>query len=147
MGKVFEDYFSELQSDIVSICLEYVDKRADVIYICCYHELGEYGMDVFYKINDVFVEKHKVNEIYSEIDVSEERQYAVLRIGNEDLLKIINLFEKYNREMPTEMKLTYDVIKNKLEATYSYDLKFTNLSKSASEVFDEWFEEVSRMRK
>ncbi|MNI56847.1 hypothetical protein D3C73_1118740 [compost metagenome] len=144
MGKVFEDYFSELQSDIVSICLEYVDKRADVIYICCYHELGEYGMDVFYKINDVFVEKHKVNEIYSEIDVSEERQYAVLRIGNEDLLKIINLFEKYNREMPTEMKLTYDVIKNKLEATYSYDLKFTNLSKSASEVFDEWFEEVSR---
>ncbi|QOS80370.1 DUF600 domain-containing protein [Paenibacillus sp. JNUCC31] len=145
MGKIFEDYFSELQSDIVSICLEYVDKRADVIYICCYHELGEYGMDVFYKINDVFVEKHKVNEIYSEIDVSEERQYALLRIGNEDLLKIINLFEKYNREMPTEMKLTYDVIKNKLEATYSYDLKFTNLSKSASEVFDEWFEEVSRM--
>jgi len=147
MGKVFEDYFSELQSDIVSICLEYVDKRADVIYICCYHELGEYGMDVFYKINDVFVEKHKVNEIYSELDVSEERQYAVLRIGNEDLLKIINLFQKYNREMPTEMKLTYDMIKNKLEATYSYDLKFTNLSKSASEVFDEWFEEVSRMRK
>ncbi|WP_128102972.1 DUF600 domain-containing protein [Paenibacillus sp. DCT19] len=121
MGKLFEDYFSELQSDIVSICLEYVDKRADVIYICSYHELGEYGMDVFYKINDVFVEKHKVNEIYSEIVVSEERQYAVLRIGNEDLLKIINLFEKYNREMPTEMKLTYDVIKNKLEATYSYD--------------------------
>ena len=49
--------------------------------------------------------------------------------------------------MPTEMKLTYDVIKNKLETTYSYDLKFTNLSKSASEVFDEWFEEVSSMRK
>ena len=31
--KVFEDYFSELQSDMVSICLEYVDNEAEEIYI------------------------------------------------------------------------------------------------------------------
>ena len=28
MGKVFEDYFSELQTDMVEICLEYVEDRA-----------------------------------------------------------------------------------------------------------------------
>ena len=33
MGKIFEDYFSEYQADMVSICLEYVDWRADAIYI------------------------------------------------------------------------------------------------------------------
>ncbi len=32
MGKIFEDYFSEYQADMVSICLEYVDWRADDIY-------------------------------------------------------------------------------------------------------------------
>lgn len=29
MSKVFEDYFSELQADMVSICLEYVDNMAE----------------------------------------------------------------------------------------------------------------------
>ena len=36
MGKIFEDYFSEYQADMVSICLEYVDWRADAIYIYIY---------------------------------------------------------------------------------------------------------------
>ena len=33
MGKIFEDYFSEYQADMVSICLEYVHEQADMIYI------------------------------------------------------------------------------------------------------------------
>lgn len=144
MGKVFEDYFSELQADMVSLCLEYVNKKADEIYIYCYHELGEYGMNVFYKINGKFVKKHKVNECFSEIDTSEERQTALLRIGSEDVLKVVNLCKEYSREVPKEMKLIYIVDKNKLEASYSYDLKFTNLSKSSNEIFNEWFEEVSK---
>ena len=37
MGKIFEDYFSEYQADMVSICLEYVDWRADAIYIYTAH--------------------------------------------------------------------------------------------------------------
>ena len=31
--KMFEDYFTEIQSDMVSICLEYVENKADEIYI------------------------------------------------------------------------------------------------------------------
>ena len=38
MDKVFEDYFSELQADMVSICMEYVEKRAERIYIYCSFE-------------------------------------------------------------------------------------------------------------
>jgi hypothetical protein len=35
MEKIFEDYFSELQADMVSICLEYVEDRAEKVYIYC----------------------------------------------------------------------------------------------------------------
>jgi uncharacterized protein (DUF433 family) len=35
MEQVFEDKFSELQADMVSICLEYVEDRAEKIYIHC----------------------------------------------------------------------------------------------------------------
>ena len=41
MDKVFEDYFSELQADMVSICMEYVEKRAERIYIYCSFEDNE----------------------------------------------------------------------------------------------------------
>ncbi|EQB36670.1 hypothetical protein M948_16695 [Virgibacillus sp. CM-4] len=36
MSKVFEDYFSELQADMVGICLEYVENEAEDIYIYCF---------------------------------------------------------------------------------------------------------------
>lgn len=47
--------------------------------------------------------------------------------------------------MPTEMKLTYDVSKNKLDAQYTYEIKYTNdPEKLSSHIFDDWFEEVGR---
>jgi hypothetical protein len=154
MAKVFEDYFSELQADMVSICLEYVNKRADVIYIYASYELGEYGVNVFYKINNCVVQKHKVNDAVPRFegnpellyDVSRDRQIAMLDIGNEYLRKINDLCEEYNKEMPTEMKLVYDVANNKLDATYSYDLKYSDDPEKISDhIFDEWFEEMGGM--
>lgn len=35
MTKIFEDFFSEYQADMVSICLEYVNEKADTVYIYC----------------------------------------------------------------------------------------------------------------
>ena len=36
MGKIFGDYFSEYQADMISICLEYAHEQADMIYIYIY---------------------------------------------------------------------------------------------------------------
>ena len=33
MTKIFEDEFMEVQSDMVSLCLEYIESKADNIYI------------------------------------------------------------------------------------------------------------------
>lgn len=87
--KVFEDYFSELQTDMVAICLEYVDNQADEIFIYCSYEPKMYVFDFFYKINGKIVHKHLLNEASKDLDsphdqvydFSEERQSAALRIG------------------------------------------------------------------
>ena len=34
--KEFEDKFSELQADMISICMEYVEDRADKVYVYAY---------------------------------------------------------------------------------------------------------------
>lgn len=127
MEKVFEDYLAELQGDMVSVCLEYVNNQSDDIYIYCSCEEGTYSFDVFYKMNGKIVRKHQLNEVLKEIngpkeiyDVSSERQSSLLGI---DLLKEIHKkCKEFNREMPTEIKMHYNARENKLRAKYQYDL-------------------------
>ncbi|ADC49347.1 hypothetical protein BpOF4_06435 [Alkalihalophilus pseudofirmus OF4] len=147
--KVFEDYFSELQTDMVAICLEYVDNKADEIFIYCSYEPKMYVFDFFYKINGEVVHKHKLNELKLSnqpnhiYDVSRDRQKAALKIGTENLKLIHKKCEEFNKEMPTEMKLHYNVKDNSLKAKYKYDLIYSvNEELLPDDIFDSWFEEV-----
>lgn len=49
----------------------------------------------------------------------------------------------YEKDMPTEMKLIYDVKSGKFKAEYKYDLVYTNHeTKTACQIADEWFDEI-----
>lgn len=155
MSKVFEDYFSELQADMVAICLEYVESKAEDIYIYCSYEPEMYVFDVFFKINNQFVYKHNLNDAVNNAsklgketliyDTSEQRQEAVLDIGLEDLEKIHEKCKEYGKEMPTEIKLHYDVKQNSLKGKYRYDLVYSNDDELLpDDIFDLWFEKVKK---
>ncbi|WP_242214124.1 immunity protein YezG family protein [Bacillus cereus group sp. BfR-BA-01383] len=145
--KEFEEKFSELQSDMISICMEYVEDRADKVYVYASCEEGIISGRFFYLINNIHVKCHKVNDALGDrderYDVSRERQFMVLRIICEDIEKVKALCKEYERDMPTEMKLIYDAHSGKFKAQYKYDLVYTNDDvKTASHIADEWFEEV-----
>jgi hypothetical protein len=147
MSKVFEDYFSELQADMVSICLEYVENRAQKIFIYCSFEEGLVSSDFFYKVANSVLERHKLNDIVNEgqekYNIDVDRQMAVMDIINEDIEKIYKLCKEYKREMPTEIKLIYDVDKNSLEGEYKYDIVYSNDPvKTADDIAMEWFEKI-----
>ena len=155
MSKVFEDHLADLQTDMVAICLEYVEKNADDIYIYCSYEPEMYAFDVFYKINGQVVLKHNINDAINAIsetgkipllyDTSEERQEAVLDIGLKNLEEIHKKCEEYGREMPTEIKLHYNVKKNSLKGKYRYDLVYSNDEELLpDDIFELWFEEVKK---
>lgn len=148
MEKVFEDYFSELQTDLVSICLEFVDKKADEIYIYCSYEPDAYYFNVFYNVQGAIALKHKLNEINVNqdhiYDLSKDRQFALQRIGTEILEEIHQRCNEFNREMPTEIKLRYDIKNNKLQGKYNYELVYSNDdSLLPNNIFKAWFNEVS----
>jgi len=153
LSKVFEDYLSELQTDMVAICLEYVGNDAEDIYIYCSYEPEMYVFDVFFKINGQFVFKHNLNDAVNGInrvgkqmfiyDTSESRQEAVLNIGLDNLEKIHKKCKEYVRDMPTEMKLHYNVERNSLKGKYRYDLVYSNDEELLpDDIFELWFEEV-----
>jgi len=147
MEKLFEDCFSECQADMVSICLEYVEEQADMIYVYCSHEGKTIHGDFFFTISGETVKKHQLNEIsnkqHFEYDISEYRQDGALDIIIEDIDKIKTLCKQYNRDMPTQIKLIYDVNKNSLKATYSYENFWSDSkTKISPDIFNEWFEEI-----
>lgn len=151
MPKTFEDYFSEYQTDMVSICLEYVESQADMIYIYCSNEDKAIFCGFFFCIEGALVERYQLNDKINprarsfKYKTDNERQYAVLGILNEDVERIDDVCKQFNRDVPTEMKIIYDVKHNKLTAQYRYDLVYSNISeKTADDVENEWFEEIKR---
>ncbi len=147
--KDFEEKFSDLQADMITICMEYVEGKADRVYVYASREEGVTSGNFFYLINNIYLEPPEVNRALKhgeeKYDTSSERGFMVLRILGEDIKKIKKLCEEYNRDMPTEMKLIYDVKSGKLNAEYKYDLVYTHDDvKTADHVADEWFMEVQK---
>ncbi len=149
--KVFEDSFSELQADMVAICLEYVENKADEIFIYCSYEPKMYVFDFFYRIDGNIFHKHQLNDAENKSgvainqidDISKERQKAALKIGNQNLKLIKKVCEEFNKEMPTEIKLYYNVNQNSLKGKYKYDLVYSNDENLLpDDIFDLWFEEI-----
>lgn len=47
-------------------------------------------------------------------------------------------------DIPTEIKIEYDVLKNSMDAKYQYENVYSNTKdKTDDDVFNDWFDEVS----
>ena len=143
MNRVFEDQLMEIQSDMISLSLEYVENKAEIVYIYVVLEDGLVSFDVFYKIGGFISEKSDVNEYLSEkINDSDDIQFSLLEYGIEDAEKIEVLFKENSKEVPTEIRLVYDVKNNSLKSNYRYDAMYEkNEDLSVSDVFEAWIQE------
>ena len=140
---IFEDQLMEIQSDMISLSLEYVENKAETVYIYVVLEDGLVSFDVFYKIGGFISEKSDVNKYLSEkINDSDDIQFSLLEYGIEDAEKIEVLFKENSKEVPTEIRLVYDVKNNSLKSNYIYDAMYEkNEDLSVSDVFEAWIQE------
>ena len=143
MNRVFEDQLMDIQSDMISLSLEYVENKAETVYIYVVLEDGLVSFDVFYKIGGFISEKSDVNKYLSEkINDSDDIQFSLLEYGIEDAEKIEVLFKENSKEVPTEIRLVYDVKNNSLKSNYIYDAMYEkNEDLSVSDVFETWIQE------
>ena len=142
MSKVFEDYFSELQADMVSIAVEYVENQAEQVFVyCSFRDRVIYG-DVFYKINGKVCHTHKVNEALrpgqTPVDTDPDRQGVMLRIINKDIEALRKLCAEYKREMPAVIQIIYNAETNRLNASYKYGWQ---PDEDEDDMFRAWFAE------
>ena len=140
---VFEDKFMEIQIDMISLAMEYVQNQAEKVYIYAIAD-SLYSFNVFYKIKGNIVHKHLVNDFLpkdSHVDIS--LQTALLKEGIKDVENMIKICQEYNREHPTEMWLIYDAQKDTLDSRYSYEGRYNKDEELLPRLeFEKWFEEV-----
>lgn len=87
---IFEDLLMEIQSDLVSLGLEYSNSQIDEIYLYGYIEEGSYFFNLFFKKNGKIIRLNQINDFLSEnekIDDSRDRQIQLLELGIDNLEK------------------------------------------------------------
>lgn len=138
-SKVFEDEFMEVQSGLISLCMELVgENEIDKVYAYCSIEGKSNSFNAFFGVND------KIKMI-TEIESNMRRAMQFLRTGCHDLDKLKDVCEKYEKPVPTEIKMTYDVKNGKFDAKYCYDeICSLKTGKGQAEVFMEWVAEIKQ---
>lgn len=141
----FEDKFTEKQKDMITLSLEYAERlSSDVekIYLYASHENSSYSFNIFYSINGEVMTMRQLATLNG-VRANNDLIFDVLKIGTEDLKEVEKICKKYSRSMPTQIKLIYDNVHNKVHADYSYDLFYSNSDTLTSfDIFNQWYEEV-----
>lgn len=137
MEKIFEDEFMEIQTGMVSLCLEAladVNKKVDKIYIYAYCDEHETFFNVFCKSDSQVL-------FFNDLGVSDDIINQVFDLGMDDTEKIEEVCKKYNRKSPTQYKLVYDVNTKAFDSNYEYEnLGDTELG--CAGVFEDWAKEI-----
>jgi len=134
----FEDKFMELQSELISLCLEVTNKKVDNVYVYASIEEKSKMFNAFFKIGE---EVKTLNQLG--VDRGLVRQF--LELGTTDLNEVKKLCKEYEAELPTEMKMHYNVETGKYNASYKYAAVCNaQTGVSAGEVFMNWMGEVKQ---
>ena len=136
MSRVFEDEFMDLQTGLISLCLEVTQGKVDKIFAYGSNEKKSTMFNAFFEVNGEI-------KTLAMLGISNELAFQFLGLGIEDLEKLDAIGAKYNRPVPTELKLYYDVRTRKFRSEYKYEeVCSARTGKSAGEVFDEWLAEM-----
>lgn len=138
MKKGFEDKFMDLQSGLVSLCLEVTENKVDKIYAYASIEKDSLMFNAFFEVDNKIETLNSLN-----IDAALRKQF--LQTGTMDLINIKNLCQEYETPTPSEMKMFYDVKTGKYNADYEYRPIYTGENGiSARKMFMNWQDEIKR---
>ena len=133
----FEDDFMDLQSSLISLCLEVAGQKVDKVYIYYSIEKKSKMFNTFFVINNKL-------KMLNQLGINKALIMQFLKLGTNDLEKVKNICINYDMPIPTEMKMYYDAKTGKYDAQYKYEeICSEKTGKNAGEVFLDWVSECS----
>lgn len=139
MSKVFEDALMEVQSGLISLCLEVVENRnIDKIYAYCSIEKKSMMFNAFFEVNEEI-------KTLNQLGIEKRLAMQFLRLGTGYLSKIKDIYKTFEMLTPTEIKMSYEKKTGKFGVKYRYDeICSSKTGISAGEIFMNWVSEVER---
>ena len=133
MKKGFEDAFTDLQSEYISLCMEVCGDLADEINVLIYQDQSCCAFNAF------FVEKGvvKTAEAYADDPLVER----FLEMGSEDIDKLLACCEEYGHPCPNQLRLIYDTRTGHFDAAYQYQPVLETDDLSFFDLFSSWISE------
>jgi len=133
---MFENEFMDIQRDLINLCIEFSQGKADNIFAFIFQREDEFYFNSVFKIGKEYL---TIRDLEYPIEV--ENDFMELAT---DIIKLFPaVFDNYNREKPIQYKLIFNVKTKKLkfELEYSKDI---DTSKPCDSVFDEWKKKLSK---
>lgn len=135
--KKYEDFFSDILSDMVFLCLEYSKGDVDKIFIHCSNENNCITSNIFFQKGNKKLKRSQL------INCSESEQKNIIHNINEKIKNLEYLCKINRQAVPTVIKLIYDVTSKNLITDFLYDELYSNTKeKIVQDIFDAWFESV-----
>ncbi len=130
---------------MLEACYEYSnwnDDEIDDIYIFCSTEEGLFPT-WFYRIDSKIVKAHELNNyVKLKCDTSHQGQRKVLTILADHLFDIDNEYEAQQREMPTRIKISYNLKNNKFNVDLDYKKELIGTELTDHDLLEKWMDEL-----
>lgn len=133
-AKVFEDEFSEVQTGLISLCMELTRIKVDKVFAYCNIEGKSQSFNAFFEKDGRILKNNQVG-------ASIETVNDFLRLGTSDLNQLREICTRYGKPVPRQIKMVYDAKTHGFDARISYD-SLLDEGKSAGQAFMEWRSEV-----
>ena len=133
MKKGYEDAFSDLQSEYISLCLEYAEGKAEEVFAYLYRTETMRMFNVFFKCNGKIFAA-------SQLDTSCNDE-ELMEAGRNDISKLEELCREYEAAAPNEIKMHYYVKTGKYDAEVAYEDYSIKDKVTPFQVFMKWLKE------
>ncbi|MBO4637066.1 MAG: hypothetical protein J5685_07960 [Clostridiales bacterium] len=130
MKQGFEDAFSRVQSEYISLCLEYAEGKAEEIFAYVYRTETMRMFNVFYRSEGKILTASQIPTSCSDDEL--------LEAGRNDISNLEKVCKEFEAEIPNELKMHYDVRTGKFDASVSYEDYSIKNKKTPMEVFMGW---------
>ena len=134
----FENAFTDAQANVVSLCLELLEKSnksADKVYIYLFqNDVQDFINAFFEKDGKIYI----LNDWFTDEQIDE-----FFDCGVENIEQIIEVCNTYEGECPNVFKLIYNVNTKKLDTDYLYEDIISNGDSGLVEEYEKWKKEVN----
>lgn len=145
----FDKGLLEITKEMIEVAFEFVhfnEHDIQAVYFFGSMRDDDFFNNFFYKVKSEIIAGINVNRYTSQqYDLSNERSQTLFQFGSIALKKLKQHFLVDNRQVPSLIRLIYDVNNKSMDMKFEYELKDYNLHEThVAQIFMDWMEEAKR---